>query len=126
MGKFGDLAIKIVESINIYDYNPKIAWEKEIANYCFTLSMQKKNCPKSAFLGLCEERFVKGIPKGNYTNSKTNKQYSITAYQYLLSTNSCPSESVLWGIATKGANIHSNQQMEIVISLWQVKLLLMT
>ena len=29
-------------------------------------SSRKKGCPQSAFLGLCEDGYVKGIPQGRY------------------------------------------------------------
>ena len=35
-------------------------------------SSQEKGCPKSAFLGLCEEGFIKEISKGKYTSSVKN------------------------------------------------------
>jgi hypothetical protein len=40
---------------------------------------RKKDCPRGAFLGLCEEGLVKGIPAGKYTASKDNKAYAVRA-----------------------------------------------
>ena len=34
---------------------------------------------RGAFLGLCEEGLVKGIPAGKYSASKDNKQYAVRA-----------------------------------------------
>jgi hypothetical protein len=48
------------------------------------VSAQKKGCPRGAFLGLCEEGLVKGIPAGNYTTSKDNKAYAVRAAELLI------------------------------------------
>ena len=48
-------------------------------------SMQKKPCPKGAFLGLCEDGYVKGVAKGSYTGSERSKSYAVDAVKLLIS-----------------------------------------
>ncbi|WP_420865668.1 DUF6979 family protein [Dickeya oryzae] len=48
--------------------------------------MYKKSCPLSAFLGLCEDGYIKGIPKGKYTKSYKNKKYAVVAADIVLAS----------------------------------------
>lgn len=43
--------------------------------------VQRKGCPKSAFLGLCDEGLIRGVSKGNYTyrSDSLNKAYAVQA-----------------------------------------------
>ena len=56
-------------------------WRRSIPT---SVSAQKKGCPRGAFLGLCEDGLVKGIPAGNYTVSKDNKAYAVRAAELLI------------------------------------------
>lgn len=58
---------------------------KKLQSKCLAKEHQvkKKGCPRNAFLGLYEEGLVKGIPSGNYTRSKKNKEYAIKAVKIL-------------------------------------------
>jgi hypothetical protein len=54
--------------------NPKARWDRAMEIlYPTSPSARKKGCPRGAFLGLCEEGLVKGIPAGDYTASKDDK-----------------------------------------------------
>ncbi|MBQ6780755.1 MAG: hypothetical protein IJP62_05930 [Treponema sp.] len=89
----------------------------------FSDSMAKKGCPKSAFLGLCQEGLVKYIPKGKYTSSQKNKKYALEAVEILKTNNSMhdkPDE--LWRQIPSAPSTH-NHQMDVVCALWNAKLL---
>ncbi|WP_430394004.1 DUF6979 family protein [Brevibacillus brevis] len=76
-----------------------------------------------ALLGLCEEGFVRGITRGKYTNSLDNKAYALQAAALLVKDPTLSqSPSTLW----KAINIQKshNSQMDVVISLWENKLIL--
>lgn len=81
-------AIKAVE----IGGNPKEAWQKAAKAIMPIRSPQEKGCPKTAFLGLCEEGLVKGIKKGikkgKYTrpykgSGNPNKTHAINAFNLL-------------------------------------------
>jgi len=61
--KYGLVALNAVNRLNSsQETDPCSAWD-EAAVYVFPtqLSLRKKVCPRSAFLGLCEEGKVKGV-----------------------------------------------------------------
>lgn len=87
----------------------------------------EKGCPKGAFLGLCEEGHINGVPKGQYTKSKLNKQYAIKAVEILKSQSGKLDAKVLWSEVLIGLgadpNKKHNGQMEVVLSLWDNNLI---
>ncbi|MCD6163200.1 MAG: hypothetical protein J7K40_12445 [candidate division Zixibacteria bacterium] len=101
-GMYGQAVIKAVEYykelIRISKMTPKKAlldsWEKAIKECTDSKTNQDKGCPKCAFLGLCEEGYVNGIPKPSigfpYTTSVKNKAYAIEAAKILLNSRSQP------------------------------------
>ena len=104
--------------------SPKDNWLKEVQKAFFdSESSQKKSCPKSTFLGLCEEGMVKGISQGNYTKSIDNKAYAIKAINILKrnpKTIYTPKE--LWIKTKKELFIikkDHNSQMDVVLALWE-------
>ncbi len=71
MKKFGETAIKAVELFTSEKVaTPEEAWRKAANEVIACKSVRKKGCPKNAFLALCSEGKVKGIPAGNYTGSE--------------------------------------------------------
>lgn len=80
---------------------------------------RNKGCPRGAFLGLCEEGLVKGIPEGHYTAAKNNKAYAVRAAALLLEGAQSWSIGSLWrAVADDPAKEH-NSQMDIVLALWK-------
>jgi hypothetical protein len=104
--------------------NPIDAWTSAVMG--MTKSMQRKGCPRNAFLGLCEEGIVRGIrkaPAGTYTNSMKNKAYALRAVEMLRRNPALTREScALWRQISDGAT-HHNGQMDVVIALWDARLL---
>ena len=86
---------------------------------------QKKNCPKGAFLGLCEDGYITGIPPGNYTSSTKNKAYAIDAVRILRVRPELESEPrKLWTQVDKDdPNKSHNSQMNVVVALWSAELI---
>jgi hypothetical protein len=80
---------------------------------------RKKGCPRGAFLGLCEEGMVKGIPAGRYTSSRENKAYAIRAVTLLAEETQNWSRSTLWQAVTNDPQKTHNSQMDIVLALWK-------
>ena len=121
MGKYGEASVKAVKLLvsGIID-RPRDAWERATSEiFGKGTWSQRKVCPRNAFLGLCEDGKIKGIPLGNYTNSKKNKEYALKAVQILHEIPAFSSEPrSLWNrIVEREYKVH-NQQMDVVISLW--------
>ncbi|MCS3408996.1 DUF6979 family protein [Serratia sp. AKBS12] len=112
---YGSIALVAVRAVIDSGVSPNTAWDTAVQG-------KEKSCPRGAFLGLCQDGWIKGVPSGNYLRQgNLNQQYAIRAAQYLLAK---PGINVgakeLWQEAIKTAQnrdkIH-NQQMNVVIAL---------
>ena len=126
MNKYAQAATKAVElylegKIN----NPKEAWEEATCIYYEKgSSAQKKSCPRGAFLGLCEEGLVKRVPAGDYTSSIKNRVYAVKAVKLLAKDPELgKSSSILWEKVIGSASTTPNQQMDVVLGLWNNNLI---
>ena len=127
MSKYGDAAVRAVKLFTSGEANtPEVAWNKATIYYFGeNTSSQVKGCPKGAFLGLCEHGLIKGIPKGTYCNSIKNKGYAIRAVSILKANpNRLPDSKTLWSIIQDGIEKKHNSQMDVVLSLWEHRLIL--
>lgn len=80
---------------------------------------QKKSCPRGAFSGLCEEGLVKGIPPTSQASTGKNKAYALRAVE-LLRSGYPPHDHVgLWRAVLGGEKRAYNQQMHVVVALWE-------
>ena len=119
--KYGEAAIQATKLYTSKLVNsPQDAWEQATKNiFGEGTSSQKKGCPKGAFLGLCEEGLVKGIPRGKFTNSTKNKDYAVLAVAILKNNTSLASDtSALWKSVLRGIEKQHNSQMDVVTALW--------
>tara|TARA_R110002072_G_scaffold36000_1_gene105925 strand:+ start:579 stop:989 length:411 start_codon:yes stop_codon:yes gene_type:complete len=115
MNKYGTAAIKAAKE----GENPIESWEKATKVLFKSSDSQKKSCPKSAFLGLCEAGLVKDIPKGNYVKSIKNKEYALKAVEILRqNTETTFSPKELWKKLDLEDKNH-NSQMDVVLGLWE-------
>lgn len=124
MGRYGLASINAVELIKSgKTVDPILAWNLATTQIFGTkTSMINKGCPKGAFLGLCEEGLIKGIPIGHYTSSIKNKSYAIKAVTILKSVPSKEyTEQSLWEKVIGNVFKKPNQQMDVVITLWKNK-----
>jgi len=100
--------------------SPAKRWQSAVEKvYPTSVSAQKKGCPRGAFLGLCEEGLVKGIPAGQYTTSKDNKAYVVRAAELLIEGKQKWSISELWRAVADDPEKAHNSQMDIVLALWK-------
>lgn len=117
-------AIKAARLAKTENINPAEAWEMAVHQvYPDSINNQEKACPKNAFLGLCEEGLINGIPSGNYTRSEWNKKYAVAAVSILQEwKHSKLSPLDLWPAVLKKlkADIKKqhNSQMNVVLALW--------
>ena len=125
MGKYGEAAIDAVKLfLSGRIMTPLEAWEEAtIKIFGLGTSSQLKGCPRDVFLSLCAEGFIKGIPPGNYTRSEKNKEYAIRALEVLKENPELSfDQRTLWR-AVAGVDKSHNQQMDIVTSLWNNRLI---
>lgn len=107
--------------------SPREAWSKAAGDvFGVGTSSQEKSCPKDAFLALCEEGLVKGIPNGQYTRSKKNKKYALNAVDILKRNPDLVTDTkTLWNRSVGGEEKKHNSQMDVVIALWKNNLLVL-
>lgn len=121
--KYGQVSLEAIELYKTGTPLPE-AWHLA-AIKIFSQKQQasiEKGCPKSAFLGLASAGKIKGIPKGNYTKSEDNKNYALTALEIITNNPLLASDAkLLWKIVMNGVEKSHNQQMNVVITLWNAK-----
>ncbi|WP_444900511.1 DUF6979 family protein [Microbulbifer sp. VAAC004] len=120
MNNYSTIAVKAAELLmKGEESSPLQAWHNS-AQVVFpdSVSAQEKGCPKSAFLGVCEEGYVCGVPKGKYTSSTLNKRYALRGLE-LLRDDPSLTEMELWKHVS---NKKYNQQMHVVKSLFDAGL----
>jgi len=120
MSKYAKAALMVVTDC-MGKTNPDIrqAWDKAIKE----LGAYDEGCPKVAFIGLCSEGMIKGIPLSRYgvKHDAKNKRYAVDAAKLLLSGHPVD-PVVLWETVTDKKIVHHGQ-MSIVISLYNAELL---
>ena len=119
MSAYGDAAVDAARLCQKQGLDPAAAWTTAVEKHLPTKEGRKKGCPKSTFLGLCEEGLIKEVPAGSYTSSRLNKGYALRALQLLNAHPVLASTSgTLWRAVMAGEEKRPNGQMEVVIALW--------
>lgn len=118
--RYGEAALMAARQRSSNDASPVARWESAMATlYPTSPAARKKGSPRGAFLGLCEEGLVKGVPAGHYAASADNKAYAVRAVALLTEGKQNWSTSGLWRtVETDPAKLH-NGQMDIVLALWK-------
>ena len=99
---------------------PESRWRSALEKlYPSNLTSQKKICPCGAFLGLCEEGLIKGIPAGKYTASRENKAYAVRAVALLTEGTQSWSVNSLWKAVSDDSERAHKSQMDVVTALWK-------
>lgn len=118
--RYGIVAVLSARILNeLHDKNPIATWDF-VACKIFgeETTSRVKGCPRGAFLGLCEEGLIKGVPAGNYTRSRLNKKYAVDAVNVLKSNPNVEfSAQTLWRNVAP-CKTH-NDQMHVVLALWK-------
>ncbi|MFC2116973.1 DUF6979 family protein [Bacteroidota bacterium] len=128
MGRYGNVAVKAAQWAQKYG-NPINAWEKfSIDEFGLGSPSQIKGCPKNAFLGICEEGKIQGVPSGRYTKSEKNKKYALSAIELLVQNPQFSDKLDLWNKVLlqtgEDPNKQHNEQMDVVLSLWKENLVI--
>ena len=123
--KYAKAAVNAVLHFQNNSVNIVQSWQYAVREqFPNQIESQKKGCPKSAFLGLCEDGFVKGVPVGNYTRRTLNKSYAVKAVSILKANrNSSINSKQLWELVMDGESKTPNLQMDVVLALAESDLL---
>lgn len=126
MGKFGKVAIeatRLLSSAEVSD--PREAWRSAAQDLLsHSTSMMRKNCPRNAYLGLCEAGLVKGAPRGHWTTSDDNKRYAVRAVEALRIDSAWLKKPMhLWRVVSRSENKTPNNQIDVVFALWSNELI---
>lgn len=98
---------------------PNARWESALEKLYPTSPVARmKGSPRAAFLGLCEEGLVQGIPAGDYSAAKGNKEYAVRAVALLTEGTQRWSRSALWQAVTEGSEKKETGQIDVVLALW--------
>lgn len=126
MGQYGKAAISATKKI-CNGMDPVKAWNLAIRELTTSTDSIKKGCPKSAYLGLCEDGYVKGVNNGNYSAGIKNKGYALKAVEIIHRTpNRTFTKKELWAQVFKELHlsfITENGQLDVVLSLHNEDLL---
>ena len=118
--RYGEAALMAAREMSSADINPVRRWESAMATvYPTSPAARKKGSPRGAFLGLCEEGLVKGVPAGDYAASADNKSYAVRAVALLTEGKQSWSTSTLWRAVEDDPERTHNGQMDIVLALWK-------
>ena len=123
VAKYGGLAIAAAREATASGQNPRKVWNT-LADEIFGEG-RAKCCPRSAFLGLFGAGLVKGIPAKKYTRSPLSAGRAVQAVEILLGTPGRRySEWELWRLVAGREGISHDQQMTVVLALWDENLIL--
>lgn len=118
--RYGEAALMAAREAGSGDARPIAKWEYAMNElYRTSPTSRKKSRPRGAFLGLCEEGLVKGIPAGNYGASKDDKTYAVGAVALLAEGTRSWSTNALWEAVTSDPEKKHNSQMDVVMALWK-------
>jgi hypothetical protein len=122
MRKYGEVAVRAAEMTRSRGTPATEAWDRTAqAVFPHSPSLQEKACPRVAYLGLCEDKLVVGVPAGTYTRSGDNKKYAIRAVELLATQRGLADAGpkALWELVLRGRAKAHNSQMDVVLALWQ-------
>ena len=121
MSSYGWVAVRAANLLsNHLTDTPREAWRMAAREaFPHSQSLQEKGCPRSAFLGLCEEGLVSSVSPGDYCRATKNKEYALRALELLRTEPELSAEPFeLWMRVTESRYVQYNQQMEVVVALW--------
>jgi hypothetical protein len=118
--RYGEAALMATRRGSSTDIDPVARWESAMKQlYPTSPAARRKDCPRGAFLGLCEEGLVNDIPAGHYTASKDDKAYAVRAAALLAEGTQSWSRSTLWQAVTNDPEKTHDGQLDVVLALWK-------
>ena len=122
--RYGEAAILAARQANTPGLTPKERWESAMEKlYPTSPAARRKGSPRGAFLGLCEEGLVQGIPAGRYSPPNDSKAYAVQAVALLKGAAQHWSRTALWQEVSKGSGKEHDSQIDVVLALWNKDLI---
>ncbi|WP_457634278.1 DUF6979 family protein [Oceanithermus desulfurans] len=123
-GIFEKTAVRATEMLQLgEESDPRKAWRKAICQFTLSQSTRTKGCPLATYLFLCQEGRVVGVPKGKYTDGDKNGKHALEALRLLKKDASWASNKTKLWKEVAGSEINHNQQLDVVLSLFDKDLL---
>ena len=120
MGICGRAALLAVEALMKGQGPVQRAWLESVSKVTASPDSRLKGCPKAAFLGLCREGYVKGVPVADYTRSRDSAGYAIRAVEALKAQPKLAEDpNALWNVATAGRSRSTQGELDVVLALWK-------
>jgi hypothetical protein len=117
--RYGEAALIAAGHGYLANSSPVARWDNAMQRlYPTSPTARKKSCPRGAFLGLCEEGLVRGVPAGKYKASKDNKAYAVQAAALLTEGARKWSVGELWRAVSSDPEKTHDSQMDVVMALW--------
>jgi hypothetical protein len=120
MSRYAKATLNAVKRIENGE-TPPLAWENATVElFGKGSSFQRRGCQKGAFLGLCEEGCVKGVPKGSYLATRAankNKQYALAALKLLKQEQAIPEDWRAFWQKVPGTTKSMNGQLDVLFVL---------
>jgi hypothetical protein len=125
MNAYGSAAISAAHQVCRWSKDPQSAWFDAVTKqFPHSPAAQAKGCPRAAFLALCSDGVVAGIPPGWYTRSKLNRAYAVKAARLLqIDASLAGNRAKLWSECTAPHIVQENSQLDVVLALWSARLL---
>ena len=123
MSKYGEAAILAVQFLKEETpLEPREAWAKATKKiFPSSTDLQNKGCPRGAFLGLCNEGLILGLPPGEYSKPTKNGKYATDAIGVLKKNRFLASQPNLLWKKVAGNTKSENHQMDVVVGLWKAE-----
>ncbi|HEX8211669.1 MAG TPA: hypothetical protein VF584_15960 [Longimicrobium sp.] len=127
MGKYGDTAVQAAKLLRSGHRSGEDAW-RQVAEAVFAGAppAMKKTCPREAFLGLCQEGMLAGVPASccRPVDRGLNRSYAVAAAQLLVAEPDLAhgNKAALWRCVMSKCcadpNKRHNSQLDVVLALW--------
>lgn len=126
MGQFGNAASKAAGMLRAGSLkDPAAAWDRAVSEVTESDSCRTKRCPKTAFLVLCSDGKVRGVPSGIYVPGGAPR-YALNGASALAADASLEklSPSALWEVVRPPRGPRAeNGRMDVVLGLYRSGLL---
>lgn len=130
MGKYGCVAVNAANlAAQGNAISPRVAWETAVLDeFPNSKSSRDKSCPKGTFLTLCEIGAIKDVKAGiNGKRSPERRNLTKCLYDALMKDRSLRDrKSELWSEACQGKKMTQNNEIDVLIALYENKSLVGT
>jgi hypothetical protein len=132
MGKYGDTAVEAAVLLRNGYRSAEDAWRAVAAEmFADAPHGRAKTCPREAFLGLCQAGLIRGVSGSPslQTGSSLNRAYAQVAVRFLAADPGLgrAGKAELWQRVMKEVGgdpeKRHNQQMDVVLTLWNNRLI---